>query len=161
MGINNQYKDSVFSLLFSDEDILRDLYSVLEGIPLDPSVKIEINTLSNVLFMEQINDISFTVDNKLVLLIEHQSTINPNMPLRLLMYIARVYEKITGSKNIYSGKKLSIPRPEFIVLYNGTFPYPDEKTLKLSDSFEDPASLGLSKNALPELELTVKVYKIN
>jgi hypothetical protein len=87
------------------------------------------------------------------------------------MYIARVYEKITGSKNIYSGKKLLIPQPEFIVLYNGTAPYPDKNTLKLSDSFEDAASSGLvsdrrpgperSANALPALELIVNVYNIN
>ncbi|GHV90722.1 hypothetical protein AGMMS50268_12250 [Spirochaetia bacterium] len=51
-----------------------------------------INTLTDVFFKDQINDLSFTVDNRLVVLIEHQSTINPNMPIRLLMYIARVYE---------------------------------------------------------------------
>jgi predicted transposase YdaD len=159
MGINKQYKDSVFSLLFSNPDTLRELYSALEGVPLSPDAKIEINTLSDVLFMEQINDISFVVDNKLVLLIEHQSTINPNMPLRLLMYVARVYEKIIGNRKMYSGKQLHIPRPEFIVLYNGVRPYPDETRLKLSDAFEDIASLGL--DAKVELELAVKVYNIN
>jgi hypothetical protein len=82
------------------------------------------------------------------------------MALRLLMYIARVYEKTIGSKNIYSGKKLPIPQPEFIVLYNGTAPYPDESTLKLSDSFEDSSSLGLAKGPVT-LELAVKVYNIN
>jgi hypothetical protein len=58
-------------------------------------------------------------------------------------------------------------RPEFIVLYNGESPYPDETTLKLSGSFEDAAAAGLIKNG-PEsrspagsLELTVKVYNIN
>jgi predicted transposase/invertase (TIGR01784 family) len=161
MGVNAKYKDSVFSFLFSEPETLRELYSALEGIPLDPDAAIEINTLSSVLFMEQINDISFTVDNRLVILLEHQSTINPNMPLRLLMYIARVYEKITDSKNIYGSKKVPIPRPEFIVLYNGVKPYPDTKVLKLSDSFEEVKQLGIDASALSELELTVKVYNIN
>jgi hypothetical protein len=158
---NNQYKDSVFSFLFSDPDTLRELYGALEGVTLDPSVPISINTLEGVLFKARMNDISFEIGDKLVILIEHQSTINPNMPLRLLMYIARIYEKMIGDKNIYSGKKLAIPRPEFIVLYNGTAPCPDEERLKLSDSFERAGFPGLNRGAPPELELVVKVYNIN
>jgi hypothetical protein len=110
--------------------------------------------LEDVLFMERINDLSFCIGDKIVVLFEHQSTINPNMPLRLLLYIARVYEKITGSENIYSSKQMAIPRPEFIVLYNGVAPYPDEATLKLSDLYADKA-------LAPELELRVPVYNIN
>jgi predicted transposase/invertase (TIGR01784 family) len=153
MGTNSQYKDSVFSFLFSDAGILRELYEALEGITLDPALPITINTLEGVLFKARLNDISFAIGDKLVVLIEHQSTVNPNMPLRLLMYIARIYEKIIGDKNIYSGKKLRLPRPEFIVLYNGTAPYPDEEKMKLSDAFDGSGN--------PELELTVKVYNIN
>jgi hypothetical protein len=156
MGVNNQHKDSVFSLLFNNADALRELYGALGGTPLDSNAAIEITTLSDVLYMEQLNDISFTVDNRLVVLIEHQSTINPNMPLRLLMYIARVYEKLVGARNIYSEKKLVIPRPEFFVLYNGKRPYPDERVLKLSESFEEPGT-----HAALELDLKAKVYNIN
>jgi hypothetical protein len=83
------------------------------------------------------------------------------MPLRLLLYIARLYEKTVGSKNIYGSKALKLPRPEFIVLYNGEAPCPDEQTLKLSDFFADAASLGISGDAAPVLELVVKVYNIN
>ncbi|GHV37090.1 hypothetical protein AGMMS49546_03870 [Spirochaetia bacterium] len=161
MGVNIKYKDSLFSWLFSDPDTLRELYSAIEGIPVDPALPITINTLEDVLYMDRMNDISFEIAGKLVVLIEHQSTINPNMALRLLMYVARIYEKIIGSKKIYSVKKLLIPQPEFIVLYNGRDPYPDKSILKLSDSFEDPASLGLIKDSPPVLELTVKVYNIN
>jgi hypothetical protein len=161
MGVNIRYKDSVFSFLFSDPDVLRELYGALEGITLDPSVPITINTLEGVLFKARMNDISFEIGDKLVLLLEHQSTINPNMPLRLLMYIARIYENILGDKNIYSGKKLCIPRPEFIVLYNGLAPFPDEATLKLSDSFERGVIGGIKGDKPLELELTVKVYNIN
>jgi len=129
MSANTKYKDSVFSFLFSDPNLLRELYGALEGVTLPPDVPITINTLRDVLFMGIINDISFEIGGKLVVLIEHQSTINPNMALRLLMYIARVYEKIIGDRNIYSSRLLRIPRPEFYVLYNGIAPYPDRETL--------------------------------
>jgi hypothetical protein len=85
------------------------------------------------------------------------------MPLRLLSYIARVYEKITAAKKtrLYGKKGFKIPRPEFIVLYNGVDPFPDEKTIRLSDSFEEVSSLGLPVDAPPGLELTARVYNIN
>src|SRR5215469_9383147 len=100
MLANVKYKDSVFSLLFSDTDILRELYGALEGVTLPPDVPITINTLEDALYMDRINDISFEIGGKLVILIEHQSTINPNMALRLLIYIARVYEKIIENNKI-------------------------------------------------------------
>jgi hypothetical protein len=159
MAVNARYKDSLFSFLFGDPDSLRELYGAIEGVPLDPSAVITVNTLSDVLYMEQYNDISFTVNNRLVVLIEHQSTINPNMPLRLLLYIARIYEKIVERKNLYREKLLAVPRPEFIVLYNGPKPYPERKILKLSDAFE--AAEGIKGETPPELDLTVKVYNIN
>jgi hypothetical protein len=83
------------------------------------------------------------------------------MPLRLLMYIARLYEKLTADRRTFGGKQIKIPRPEFIVLYNGIEPYPDTDILKLSDAFEDVSSLGIAKDTPPELDLVVKVYNIN
>jgi hypothetical protein len=161
MGSNRQYKDSVFSFLFSDPAALRELYGAITGIELAQDTPVTINTLEGVLYKTLKNDISFELAKKLVILVEHESTINPNMAIRLLMYIARVYEKLTAGRNLYGRKKLSIPRPEFIVLYNGTDPYPDEDTLKLSDAFEDTASLGIPWEGPSGLELTVKVYNIN
>jgi hypothetical protein len=76
------------------------------------------------------------------------------------MYIADVYKKITGEEDIYHSKLIPIPRPEFIVLYNGVDEYEDEKILKLSDAFMDASSLGFA-NEPPPLELTLKVYNIN
>jgi len=83
--------------------------------------------------------------------------INPNMALRLLIYIARVYEKIIDDKKIYASKPIPLPRPEFFVLYNGVSPYPDEKILKLSDVFESVASLGIPETENPSLELEARV----
>jgi hypothetical protein len=141
MAANTRYKDSVFSFLFSDPSALRELYGALEGVTLPPDVPVQLNTLSDVLYMGQINDISFTIDNRLVIVLEHQSTINPNMPLRLLMYIARIYEKTVERRNLYKSALEKVPAPEFIVLYNGTKPYPDKTTLKLSDAFKDASAL--------------------
>jgi predicted transposase YdaD len=161
MNVNSKYKDSVFSLLFSEPDLLRELYCALEDVALPPNVPVTVNTLENVLFMELINDVSFEIGGKLVVLIEHQSTINPNMALRLLLYVAHVYEKTVKGRALYSGKRLSIPRPEFFVLYNGTAPYPDNDILRLSDLFERPEMLGLPEKAAPALELEVRVININ
>jgi hypothetical protein len=140
---------------------LRELYGALRGFPLDPGIPITINTLEGILFMERINDISFVVGNQIVVLLEHQSSINPNMALRLLMYIARVYEKIIGDKTIYSTRRISIPRPEFYVLYNGLEGYADETVLKLSDAFEDAGVFGVTEESGIALEVRVKVYNIN
>jgi predicted transposase YdaD len=160
MGVNTKHKDSLFSFLFSKPDVLRELYCALEGVALSPDVPVTINTLQDVIYMDMVNDVSFEIGGKLVVLIEHQSTINPNMALRLLMYIARVYEKIIGEKNIYTSKLIRIPQPEFFVLYNGVSPYPDVASLRLSDAFESVGFLGKAEK-VPALELVVKVININ
>ena len=159
MNTNSQYKDSVFSFLFSDPKVLRELYSAIEGVIVPPDIPVEINTLSDVLYMDQVNDISFTIGSRLVVLIEHQSTINRNMPLRLLLYIARIYEKIIFRKKLYNTKLEKIPTPEFIVLYNGKASYPDHAELKLSEAFINADDLRRG-NIFP-LELAVQVYNIN
>jgi predicted transposase YdaD len=161
MDENREYKASVFSLLFGDPVILRELYGALEGTPLPPDVPITINTLEGALYRDRLNDLSFTVGEKLVVLIEHQSTINPNMPLRILMYIARVYEKLVQTKDVYAKGLIKIPRPELIILYNGPDTDWDTMELKLSDAFEDVSALGIDSATLPPLELTVVMYNIN
>jgi len=160
MGANRKYKASVFSLLFSDPDLLRELYGALEGISLPADIPVTINTLQDVLFKDRINDISFAIGDKLVVLIEHQSTINRNIALRLLIYIAKIYEKILEGKNIYASRLIHIPRPEFFVLYNGISPYPDGELLKLSDAFESGLLPEMKKES-PALELEVRVININ
>jgi predicted transposase/invertase (TIGR01784 family) len=161
MSTNLQYKSSVFSFIFNNPDTLRELYCALEGIELPKDTPVTINTLQDVLYMDMVNDISFEIDGKLVVLIEHQSTINPNMALRLLMYIARIYEKLVSGRKIYSTQLIKIPRPEFFVLYNGKAPFPDEAVLRLSNAFEDITSLGISEQETSALELSVKVININ
>jgi predicted transposase/invertase (TIGR01784 family) len=162
MEANVKFKDNIFSSLFSDTDILRELYCALENVSLPPDIPVTINTLNDVLIIDKVNDVSFKIGGKIVVLIEHQSTINLNMLLRLLIYIARIYEKMVKDKKIYAAKKVRLPTPEFYVFYNGEEAYPEEVTLKLSDSFDKLSAMGLG---LPEksfpLELEVKVLNIN
>ena len=154
MNTNKKYKDTVFTRYFSDEKKLRLLYNALEHTNYGEETKVNIITLEDILFMNQKNDICFTIDNKFILLLEHQSTINNNMPLRCLLYIAREYEKLIDKTIIYRSTLQKIPTPHFYVLYNGVRKYPKEKTLKLSDAFL------ASQNPI-ELELYVKVININ
>jgi hypothetical protein len=159
MAANREYKDSLFSWLFSDPRVLRELYGALRGLSLPPDIPIAVNTLEDVLFKARMNDISFVIGDRVVVLIEHQSTVNENMPLRLLLYITALYEKLTGEKDLYREKRIALPAPEFIVLYNGRAPYPDEKELRLSESFREGGGLWVGGEA--RLELKVRVYNIN
>ena len=157
MKTNRKYKDSVFTKLFGhDEKIILELYNAIQDTDYDERTPIEIATLDDVLFLDWLNDIAFVIDGKLVVLIEHQSTINNNMPLRMLLYIARVYEKICDPKSIYRTKKMEIPAPEFVVLYNGKDKMPDHTELRLSDMFKKH---GVESPI--NLDLKVQVYNIN
>ena len=155
---NREYKDSVFTKLFSESETLLPLYNALSQSQYPLDTHIEITTLEGVMFKDRYNDVSFVVDGKLVVLIEHQSTISPNLPLRLMFYLSKIYDNHVEGKSLYSSKLIKIPRPEFIVLYNGVEDFPDEQILKLSDVFHD-----LPKGHTPNgsLELTVRVLNIN
>ena len=156
-NVNEKHKDTVFTFLFSNPDLLRELYSAIEGITLPPDVPININTLSDVLFRTQRNDISFLINNRLIVLIEHQSSINNNMPIRFLIYASKLYQEIINPDDKFKRKLEKIPKPEFIVLYNGEDNYPDYKELRLSDAFMKTDKIKID---IP-LELVVQVYNIN
>ena len=157
-NLNRKYKDSVFVDLFSEDEKAKEnflsLYNALHGTNLKDREQLKTVRLDQVLYMTFYNDVSYLVDNKIIVLAEHQSTINPNMPLRCLEYISRLYETLFESKEKYSRKLLNIPTPEFYVFYNGEEPYPSDKTLKLSDAF-------IERGTETNLELTVKVININ
>ena len=103
-------------------------------------------------------DIAMLIDGKIVILIEHQSTINKNMPFRFLEYIARIYEKITTKDEKFGRKLVKLPVPEFYVFYNGKDDYPTESVMKLSDAFMQIDDYSELKN---QLEISVKVININ
>ena len=116
--------------------------------------------IEQVLYKKFYNDIAMLIDNKIIILAEHQSTVNENMPLRLLEYVARVYEKVVIGKNKFGRKLVKIPLPEFYVFYNGVEDFPKEKILKLSDAFISSESEYSASMDFP-LEITVKVVNIN
>lgn len=133
--VNRQYKDRLFKLVFEKKEDLLQLYNAINDTDYDNPEEIEVNTLEDVVYMGMKNDISFLITDVLNLY-EHQSTFSPNLPLRGLLYFARLYQKIVGNeKKIYSGKMIELPYPQFIVFYNGTAKEPERMELKLSDAF--------------------------
>lgn len=152
--INKRYKDSFFINLFSDKQSIIDLYNAIKGTNYTYNTPIDVITLEGIAYRNRINDLCFTIDDKFIILVEHQSTINENMPLRFLIYVAREYEKILDNHNIYKKALIKIPTPEFIVLYNGRDKFPSKKTLQLSDAFKIPQDN-------PVLNLKTEVININ
>lgn len=111
-------------------------------------------TLERVLYTKLTNEVSCLVDNRIIVLAEHQSTINENMPLRCLEYLLRLYEKLQAPCVKYYKNLQPIPTPEFYVFYNGKAEYPEEKALRLSDAF-------MVKGEHKASELIVEVININ
>ena len=167
---NRNYKDSVFVDLFAHDITAKEnfisLYNALHGINLDvKTTDVQPVMLERVLYMKYYNDIAMLIDGKIVILIEHQSTINQNMPFRFLEYIARIYEKITTKDEKFGRKLVKLPVPEFYVFYNGKDDYPTESVMKLSDAFIQLGDNNRLKNQLENanypLEISVKVININ
>ena len=159
MNANREFKNSVFTTLFNDPEKLLSLYNAVSGNQLQADTPIVIATLDDVLFTDWRNDIAFVLNDKIVILVEHQSTISGSMPLRLLIYMARVYEKLIDKDAIYRRMVVSIPKPDFIVLYNGVEAFPSEKTLRLSDAYKEHPSEAMGLGG--SLELEVRVVNIN
>ena len=150
---NRNYKDTVFRKLFSDRRNLLSLYNAINGTAYTDEMKLEIVTLENAIYMGMKNDLAFIIDTNLFLY-EHQSTYNPNMPLRDLFYISGEYQKLVDRKSLYSSILLKLPAPNFIVFYNGKRKMPDRWTNCLSESYEN-------QQGEPNLELKVVTININ
>ena len=90
---NRKYKDSVFVDLFSEDEKAKEnflsLYNALHGTNLQLSCPVENIRLDNIMYMNIINDVSCLVDNKIIVLAEHQSTINENMPSQRLYLLVQ------------------------------------------------------------------------
>lgn len=151
--IKNDYKSRMFTMLFSDKKELLRLYNAVANRNYENPELLEINTLENAIYMSMYNDLSFIIDMRLNLY-EHQSTYNPNLPLRFLMYLSDLYSKITSSANLYGRKLTKIPTPRFIVFYNGVEARPEREILRLSEAFE-------IDDEEKTLELVVEVINVN
>ena len=157
--INRKYKDSLFRTVFGREEHkpwLLDLYNALNNSHYENVEDLTLTTIEDVVYVKMKNDISFLLDSRMNL-IEHQSTYNPNMPLRGLFYFTKLYQEYVSSHDIsvYNSVLRKIPTPEYIVFYNGNDKeLPDITELKLSDAFEIPRSDK-------KFEWTCKVININ
>ena len=134
---NRKHKDALFRMVFSKKEDLLDLYNAVRGTAYQNVEDLEVNTLENVLYMAMKNDISFMIDCTMNLY-EHQSSYNPNMPLRGLMYFVQLYSKYAVQRklNLYISTIQKIPTPQFVVFYNGMKEEPDRQILKLSNAFQ-------------------------
>ena len=155
---NRRYKDSVFVDFFGEDKNAKSnflsLYNALHGTHLDETTELEPLRLEQVMYMTFCNDVACLVDGKIIVLVEHQATVNANMPLRFLQYAARLYERIQNPRDRYLRRLKKIPTPEFYVFYNGKEDYPESTTLRLSDAF-------MTIPEKPVLELVVSVTNIN
>lgn len=155
---NTQYKDSLFRFIFGSYEnrkYLLSLCNALAGTNYNNPNDIEITTLNDVLYIKIKNDLSFILGTEMSLY-EHQSSFNPNMPLRGLEYFAELYAKYIEEHNlnVYSSSIQKIPTPRYVVFYNGLRKQPDEVKLRLSDAFQKPDTSG-------EFEWTATMLNIN
>ena len=148
---NRNYKDTVFRKLFSDKENLLSLYNAINGTAYEDPEALEIVTLENGIYMGMKNDLAFIIDTGLFLY-EHQSTYNPNLPLRDLFYISSEYQELVNDKSLYSSTLQKIPAPSFIVFYNGTQKKEDRWENYLSEAYEN-------QDGEPNLELNEAVER--
>lgn len=150
---NREYKDTIFRMLFKEKEHLLELYNAVNDTNYEDLDALEIVTLENAIYIGMKNDVSCLIDMR-IQLYEHQSTVNPNLPFRDLMYVCEQYEKYTVKKKLYSKRLVKLPTPRFVVFYNGRERQPERKELYLSTAFEIP-----EEN--PSLELRVTQLNIN
>ena len=150
---NRQYKDTVFRMLFSEKENLLSLYNAVTGNTYQNADDLKIVTLENAIYIGMKNDLAFMLETN-IYLYEHQSTLNPNIPLRDLIYIGIEYQQYVNNKSLYSSSLQKIPVPKFMVFYNGTDVVDDRVELRLSNAYEHLAGE-------PDLELKVLMLNVN
>ena len=128
------YKDTIFRSYFSTPLHLSGLHRHITGIHIPPE-QITINTLKHVFFSLSRNDISYLAGKRYMVLQEAQSTLNQNIPLRMLVYVTLLYRKLLRRTDFFSEKRIPLPVPEFYEFYCGPKDQPPESTLRLSESF--------------------------
>ena len=154
--VQRQVKDRLFRFLFEkDKEALLQLYNALNGTDYQDASKLQVVTIESAVYVVMKNDLAFVIAGTLNLY-EHQSTCNPNMPVRFLIYIAEEYQKLVeqAEESIFGTKQISLPTPQCIVFYNGAKEAPEEQILRLSDAFEN-------KEKEFDVELKVRMLNIN
>ena len=150
---NKQYRNSVFCSYFNEPERLLSLCNAVLETNYTDIGKLNINTLEGMFFDDQKNDISCTIENHFLVLVEHQTSVNENMPFRCLSYVAELLNKLVKDKQkIYRKALIKFPSPKFFVLYDGDKAEPLKREIKLSDAFDGDDKI---------LELIVTAYNIN
>ena len=150
---NPRYRDSVFRSYFNDPVRLLSLCNAVLDTKYTNPDELNINTLEGIFFDKQKNDISCTIDNHFLVLVEHQTTVNENMPFRCLSYVAELLNNLIKNKNkLYNKGLIKFPKPKFFVLYDGNEDEPLLRKMRLSDAFDGDSD---------SLELVVSVFNIN
>ena len=150
---NKQYRNSVFCSYFNEPERLLSLCNAVLGTTYTDASELDINTLEGMFFDDQKNDISCTIGEHFLVLIEHQTSVNNNMPFRCLSYVAELLNKLVTDKNkLYRKSLIKFPSPRFVVLYDGDKDEKLEREMRLSDSFW---------GSQHSLELIVTAYNIN
>ena len=160
--INTHYKDRLFSFIFGSperKDWTLSLYNAVNGSSYTNPMDIEIMTIDDVLYMGMKNDMAFLLTD-IANMYEQQSTYNPNMPVRKLMYAARLYDRYIhmNKLNIYSTKQVRLPVPKLITFYNGKEDREDD-ILELKDAFR--TADGQPIEAEPDIQVRVRMININ
>ena len=151
--VYRSYKDRLFRMVFREKKELLGLYNAVNGTSYTDPEALTVVTLENAIYMNMKNDLAVVMDFYMDLY-EHQSTYNPNIPLRNLHYVARELRSWSGGRTIYGRQLVKIPTPRFFVFYNGRDMQPERQVLKLSDAFMNPEED-------PALELKVVMLNIN
>ena len=139
-------KDSVFTNLFQDKKYLLRLYKALH--PEDSDVTeddIKDITIKHILVDADYNDLGFSVGERLVILVESQSTWTLNIIIRALMYLIQTYHDFfkRTKQNLYGSKKVNMPKPELYVIFTGEKPKNPPDTISLSKDFFNGENIAL------------------
>lgn len=158
VNTNREYKDRLFRLRFGSDEYKEDmlcLYNAVNRTSYTNPEDITITTIDDVIYIKMKNDVSLILDGNISLW-EHQSTINPNTPVRGLMYFGNLYDQYIklNKLNIYGKKLIKIPTPQYIVFYNGEDDCAPVTKLRLSDAF-------INKDNSGDFEWTATVYNLN
>lgn len=154
--VQRNVKDRLFRFLFAnDAEALLQLYNALNGTDYQDASQLQIVTIESAVYVVMKNDLAFVLSGTLNMY-EHQSTYNPNLPVRFLIYLAQEYQAMIeqARESLYGTRQISLPVPQCVVFYNGQRDMPEKQILRLSDAFGD-------KKYKADVELTVQIYNIN
>ena len=157
--INREHKDRLFSFLFGEKgkkEWTLSLYNAVNDTHYTDPDSIEFTTIEDAVYMGMKNDLSFILC-QVMNVYEQQSSYNPNMPVRQLMYAAKLYDKYIHQRglNLYGKKLARLPVPKLVTFYNGT-EGADDRVLKLSDAFAPGTD---AREA--DIEVRVRMININ